>query len=124
MAGGGTDATVWTQRYCSSHIGFCVPVHKFWYYTSFGATEDTLWHVEMSTKPIENIGDGPVRVDFVSGVMLDGVVDGTVKETDGRVVGYRSWTTKRHFEISAPSDLRAAVEYMTNALSTYEPEAE
>ncbi|MBI4129670.1 hypothetical protein HY464_03190, partial [Candidatus Peregrinibacteria bacterium] len=28
----------WTQEYCSPHVGFCVPIHRNWWFKSFGAT--------------------------------------------------------------------------------------
>jgi hypothetical protein len=120
MAKAGVSPSLWTLQYCTGHIGFCVPVHKNWWFKSFGATTATLWHVEVSSVDFENIGEGPLAVDFVSGSLPSSVTDGMVVEKDGKVIGYRSWTGQRHFEISAPVQLKAVVEYMTQGLSTYE----
>jgi len=120
MAKSPMAAENWTQQYCTSHIGFCVPVHRNWWFHSFGASAATLWHVEVSSEDIAALGDGPLAVDFVSGSLPAGVADGDVVEKDGKAVGYRSWTGQRHFEISAPLSLKAAVTYMTASLVTSE----
>lgn len=108
----------WTQEYCTSHAGFCVPVHKNWYYKSFGALSSVLWHVEMGALDVENMGDGPIAVELKSGdVASIGVADGDVKIVGGRVIGYRSFSDSRHFEISAVESLRVPVEYVAKSLS-------
>lgn len=108
----------WTQEYCTSHVGFCVPVHKNWYYKSFGALSSVLWHVEMGALDVENMGDGPISVELKSGdVVSIGVGDGDVKVVGGRVIGYRSFSDSRHFEISAVESLRVPVEYVAKSLS-------
>jgi len=113
------DASTWTQRYCTSHIGFCVPLHKSWWFKSFGATTSYVWHVEVSSREIENLGDGPLLINLVSG-SLEGGKDSTLSVEGDYVVGYRSWTDGRHFEISAPGALRSAVDYITRNLTTEE----
>ncbi|MFA6039017.1 MAG: hypothetical protein WCV62_03785 [Candidatus Peribacteraceae bacterium] len=120
MAKAGTDAGLWTQKYCSTHIGFCIPVYKNWWYKSFGATDASLWHVELSTQEIENMGEGVIALDFESGPLPSGGTDGAVQDADGGVVGYRAWTNGRHFRITAPSSLRSSVRYITENLTTYE----
>jgi hypothetical protein len=120
MARSGFDAARWTQQYCSSHIGFCVPIHRNWWFKSFGAAAGTLWHVEISSEEISASGDSPISVDFISGSLPGGVTDGAVSEQDGIVTGYRAWTGQRHFEIKAPLVLKAAVEFMTTNLKTYD----
>lgn len=108
----------WTQEYCTSHVGFCVPVHKNWYYKSFGALSSVLWHVEMGALDVEKMGDGPIAVELKSGdVVSIGVADGDVKIVGGKVIGYRSFSDSRHFEISAVDSLRVPVEYVTKSLS-------
>lgn len=114
MAKVSMDPANWTQRYCTSHIGFCIPVHKNWWYTSFGATSSSLWHVELSSEEIENLGDGPISVVLHSGVAP--AADGQVTVENGTVTGVRAWTQNRHFVISAPSSLEAAVRYVTQEL--------
>ncbi len=113
----------WTQEYCSSHVGFCVPVHKNWYYNSFGATTSVLWHLEMGAMPVENFGEGPLIVDLKSGDLSAlGVSDGEVKEVGSKVIGYRSWTDGRHFEISGVSEIREPIEFITKGLKSDEEE--
>ena len=108
----------WTQEYCTSHVGFCVPVHKSWYYKSFGALSSVLWHVEMGALDVESMGDGPIAVELKSGdVASIGVADGDVKVVGGKVIGYRSFSDSRHFEISAVESLRVPVEYVAKNLS-------
>lgn len=111
----------WTQQYCSAHIGFCIPVHKNWYYKSFGATSSVLWHVEVGMEPVENLGDGEIIVDLKMGDLSSlGVTDGAVSENSGKVVGYRVWSDNRHFEISADASLKDAVDTITKGLKTSE----
>jgi hypothetical protein len=103
----------WTQQYCSTHIGFCIPVHKNWWYTSYGATSSSFWHVEVGPSEMQNLGDGPLTVRLVSGDISN---DGAVDVSGGSAVGVRSWTGGRHFEIKGPSNLEAAVRYITEQL--------
>lgn len=118
-----TDAGLWTQKYCTAHIGFCIPVYKNWWYKSFGTTASHLWHVELNTQEIETMGDGVISVDFESGALPSGASDGTVQEIGVNVIGYRAWTNGRHFQIVAPKELRSVVQYITENLATYEAPA-
>lgn len=104
----------WTQQYCSTHVEFCTPVHKNWYYVSFGATSSSLWHVEMSNEEIVALGDGPISVVLQSGTAP--AADGQVTVDGGTVTGIRAWTNNRHFVISAPAALEPAVRYITQEL--------
>lgn len=113
MAKDNMDASLWTQKYCSSHIGYCFPVHKNWWFFSFGATSSTFWHVEVGPSEINNLGDGPLSIDLVSG---DTSADGSVTVTGDTVTGIRSWTGGRHFEIRGPANLETAVRYITEQL--------
>lgn len=107
----------WTQEYCSTHVSFCFPVHRNWWFKSFGATASSLWHVEVSSEPVENLGDGVLLVNLVQGgLAASGATDREVRMHGNFAVGYRSFSENRHFEISAPMDLKAAVEYMTENL--------
>lgn len=107
----------WTQEYCSPHVGFCVPVHRNWWFKSFGATSSSLWHVEVSGAPVENLGDGILLVNVISGdIALSGAADGEVRMHGNFAVGYRRFSDNRHFEISAPGELKEAVQYMTENL--------
>jgi len=111
------SAENWTQEYCSSHIGFCVPVHRNWWFTSFGATSTHYWHLEMNSAPFELLHEGPVEVNL-DGESLQalGVADGTIREGGEEVIGFRSWTNGRHFEVRAHTSLKPAVEYITQNL--------
>lgn len=115
MAKDKMDPSLWTQQYCSSHIGYCFPVHKNWWFFSFGATSSTFWHVEVGPSEIVNLGDGPLSVDLVSG---DTTSDGSVTVTGDTVVGIRSWTGGRHLEIRGPANLETAVRYITEQLKS------
>lgn len=107
----------WTQEYCSTHAGFCVPIHRNWWFKSFGATSSSLWHVEVSGAPVENLGDGVLLVNMVHGdIATSGATDREVRMHGNFAVGYRSFSDNRHFEISAPGELREAVQYMTENL--------
>lgn len=110
-------AAQWTQEYCSTHIGFCIPIHRNWWFKSFGATSSSLWHVEVSMEPVENLGDGPLLINLVSGeVGAVGAKDLEVRMHGNFAVGYRAWADGRHFEVSAPVELKEAVQYMTEHL--------
>jgi hypothetical protein len=117
MAKEDISAARWTQLYCSSHIGFCIPVHKNWWYISFGDKADTLWHVEINTEEFEALGTGLISIDLIGGDIASiSRSDGEVRVSGDTVTGYRSWTQGRHFAISADARLEAAVRYMTAAL--------
>lgn len=112
----------WTQQYCSSHIGFCVAVHKNWWFTSFGTAASALWHVEVSNGEIAGLGDGPLAVNLMTGsVETVGASDGAVVEKDGIVYAYRAWKDNTHFVVSAPAALRAAASYMAQSIASYAP---
>jgi len=113
MAKDNMAPSLWTQRYCTKTAAYCVAVHKNWYFTSFGATSTTLWHVEVGPQEINNIGEGPLSVNLVSGSTS---MDGQVKAEAGGVVGYKEWTNNRHFEIRGPSNLQTAISYMLTTL--------
>lgn len=121
MASETFTAENWTQEYCTAHIGFCVPIHRNWWYKSFGATSSSYWHLEMNPESIENLGDGPLKV-LLNGESIDalGIEEGAIQSEGSEVVGYRSWTNGRHFEIRADASLRGAVEYITEKLRTNE----
>lgn len=120
MASVNMDPANWTQRYCTGHIGFCIPVHKSWWYTSFGTTTTYLWHVEINSEEIKNLGDGPIYINLLSGSAP--VSDGTVRAEGDQSVGYRAWTDNRYFMISGDSSLATAVRYITDNLESYEEE--
>ncbi len=119
MAKAQVDAANFKQTYCSSHIGFCMPYHRNWYFQSFGANVSPyLWHVEFSSQSVEEPGQGSIVVNLVAGA-LEGSEGAAVQQGDF-VVASRQWTGNRHFEVSGPKELRAAVEFMANGLVVYE----
>lgn len=123
MAKDDISPSLWTQQYCTSHIGFCIPVHKNWWFKSFGTTTNYLWHVEMGPEELLNLGDGPLVVNLLSGsIETKGVEDSAVVTQGDYVIGYRAWTENRHFEISAPANLKSAVAYITKSLTVYNAE--
>lgn len=108
----------WTQQYCSTHIGFCFPVHKNWYFNSFGTTTSYLWHVEIGTTEINDLGEGPLVVNLMSGGIGSlGKTAGTVETQGEFAVGYQAFNDTSHFEISAPKSLQAAVQYISNHIT-------
>lgn len=110
-------AEQWMREYCSTHVGFCVPVHRNWWFKSFGATASSLWHVEVSGEPIQNLGDGVLLVNLIQGdITTTGATDREVRMHGNFAVGYRNFSENRHFEISAPMELKEAVQYMTEHL--------
>lgn len=115
MAKAKMDAPNWIQQYCApSHVAFCFPIHKNWWYTSFGATSSSVWHVEMSSEELVQLGDGPIAVVLVSGNAS--VPDGTVSTDAGVSIGIRTWTNNRHIEIRGPAALSQAIAYITAEL--------
>lgn len=109
MAKDNMAASNWTQQYCTSHIGFCVSVHRNWWFKSFGTTTSNLWHVEVSNAEIQNLGEGPIILRLLNGSSTS---DGKVLAQGSSVTGYKDWGTSQHFEITAPANLQTAVEYM------------
>ncbi len=108
----------WTQKYCSTHIGFCIPVHRNWWFKSFGTTSSAVWHLEIGPSEMNNLGEGPITIRLVAGdVSTSGMSDGQVSVADGAVVGVRAWTGGRHFEIRGPAILETAVRYLTEQIS-------
>ena len=110
-------AVNWTQQYCSSHVGFCVPVHRNFWFKSFGATDTTLWHVEISSEPVENMHDGPIVMELFAGSAANN--DGTVDIAGGKAVAYKEWTFGRHFRISGDASLEVPIRYIMNHIAEY-----
>jgi hypothetical protein len=108
---------MWTQQYCSSNIGFCVPIHKNWWYKSFGTTSSFFWHVEIGPSEMNNLGEGPISINLVAGdISGAGMSDGQVQTQNSATVGMRAWTGNRHFEIRGPASLEAAIKIITEGL--------
>ena len=116
------SSSLWTQKYCTSHIGFCVPVHKNWFFKSFGATTTNLWHLEFDVKAIDVLGDGMITLNLVAGTSSSmNARDGEIRIVGDDVIAFRDWKGNQHFEIIAPSALRSAVEYMLSHLERFAP---
>ena len=113
-------ASRWTQQFCTPHIGFCIPIHKNWWWNSFGNTTSYLWHVELGNVAVENLGDGPIQVNLLNGTSASKkATDGQVRIQGDTAIGFRDWDDNTHFEIIADASLIEAVTYITNNLSTY-----
>jgi hypothetical protein len=120
MAAEDYAAERWTQKYCTGHIGFCFPVHKNWWFQSFGNTTSHLWHVEVGNAPIDSIGDGVIVIKLVSGTVASkNATDGQVSVQGSTAIGYRAWQDNSHFEIVADARLQAAVAYITAQLVAF-----
>ncbi len=103
----------WPKKYCSMHIGFCVPVYKNWYYISFGANGGSLWHVEFSEVDFSSLGEGVIMLDLKKGSSLSSAIrDGAVEVNGTTVIGYKDWGEEYHFEVSADARLKSAVQYL------------
>ena len=111
------ESAQWTQQYCTSHIGFCAPVHRNWWFKSFGATSTELWHVEINSEPLDMLGDGPVVIRLMTGA--DTAADGTVTTQGAKVTFIKSWSLDRHFEIVADKRLEAIVRYIGTHLTEF-----
>jgi hypothetical protein len=123
MASQDYSAALWTQKYCTSHIAFCIPVHKNWYFKSFGATTSNLWHVEFGMQSIESIGMGPIVMNLVDSTLeTAGATDGSVVRRGSDVIGFASWNDGTHFELIADASLESAVTYMISRITPYTPQ--
>lgn len=112
--------SLWTQTYCTSHIAFCVPVHKNWYFKSFGATTSNRWHVELGMSDIEDLGDGAIILNLVAGSSASmQAQDGQIKTQGSDIIGFKDWQDGTHFELIADARLKTAVEYMLAHITPY-----
>jgi len=113
---------LWTQQYCTSHIAFCIPVHKNWYFKSFGATTTSLWHVEFAMESVETLGMGPIVLNLVNGSSASvSASDGAVVTKGSDIIGYKDWDDDTHFEIIADARLRTPVTHMLSRITPYTP---
>jgi hypothetical protein len=78
--------------------------------------------VEASSQEVNTLGDGPLIINLLSGPLDATIADGSTVQKGQYVVSYRSWTDNRHFEISAPAQLRSAAEYISANIIAYQPE--
>lgn len=121
MSKAAVDAANFSTKYCSGHIGFCLPIHRNWYFQSFGANVSPyLWHVEVADHSVEDVGQGVIIVNLVSGTFEGS--EGVAVAGGDFVVASKQWTGSRHFEISGPKELKAAVEFMANGVEVYSTE--
>ena len=108
----------WTQKFCSAQIAFCTPVHKNWWFKSFGTTSSYLGHVEIGTEEMNSLGEGPISINLVAGAISTvNMSDGQIVTQGNTVTGYRAWSGDRHLEITAPAVLIDAVRYITQNLT-------
>lgn len=113
-----TNAARWTQTYCSQHMGFCLPVHKNWYYKSYGAKAGSLWRVEFDNAELPDTPDsGVIKLNVLSGTSASaGGSSGQISVNGSVAIGYFDFDDK-HFEISGDTRLRAAIEYMISHIT-------
>lgn len=117
-----SDPSLWTQQYCTTHIAFCVPVHKNWYFKSFGATTSNRWHVEFGMEEIDELGDGAILLNLVAGSSASmNASDGEIKTQGNDIIAFKDWNDGTHFEIIADARLQEAVSYMLARVSPYTP---
>ena len=122
MARQNYSSPFWVQEYCTGHIGFCLPVHKNWYYKSFGATTSNRWHVEFGMTSPEELGQGVIILNLVSGSSASaGAQSGQIKTQGSDVVAYRDFE-ENHFEIAGDASLREAISYMQSNITPYQAE--
>lgn len=104
----------WTKTYVTPHQGFSFPLHKNFWFKSFGSTASSLWRVELSNAEIDKLGEGPIIINLLpGGAAAAGAADGEIKAQGSTVIGYRSWKENEHIEVLAPQELRAAVQVIT-----------
>lgn len=120
MARQDLSSALWTQQYCTSHIGFCIPVHKNWWFRSFGTTSSELWHVEISSEPIDALQDGPIVLRLLTG--KNTLADGSVTMQDGKAIFTKLWLTDQHIEIVADDSLQDAVRYIGEHITPFSSE--
>ncbi len=114
--------SLWTQKYCTSHVAFCIPVHKNWYFKSFGATTSNLWHVEFGISAIDSLGQGAMVLNLVQGTSASaGAADQQIKVHGSDIVGFKDWTDGNHFELIADARLKQPVLYMLSHIAAYNP---
>lgn len=117
------DTANYTTKYCTGYIGFCVPMHKYWFYQSFGANvPPALWNVEVSNQEVRQSGDGVILVRLMPGGLAAEESEGVAVEQENNVIAQRQWTGNRHFEIFGPTELKAAIEFMANGIEVYQVE--
>lgn len=116
------EPSLWTQQYCTSHLAFCVPVHKNWYYKSFGATTSNVWHVEFGIAPIDELNQGAIVLNLVPGSSASMNADsGQIKTQGMDVIGFLNWNDGQHFELIADARLQDIVSYMLTRITSYTP---
>ena len=68
---------------------------------------------------LDDPGQGVIMVDLVSGELSG--AEGIAVDRGTDVAASRQWTGSRHFEVSGPKELKAAIEFMANGISVSEP---
>jgi hypothetical protein len=110
MSAENIDKSQWTFTYCTHHFeGFCVPIHKNWWYKAFGATSESLFHIEIAQQELLELGDGIINVDLVP--------EGEDERFDARFPRV-SWANNKYvFVVSGPIELQEAIEYVANSIT-------
>ena len=125
MAAHKTDVAEWTQQYCSSQIKFCFPIHRNWWYTSYGATTSALWHMELSPEDMTDfsMGDSPIVLNLFGGSLAEqGHEDKQVLSAGDHITIYVDWNGYQYFTISGHSLLQSAITYLSENIRPYNGE--
>lgn len=111
MASESLTADQWTFTYCTHHFdGFCIPIHKNWWYKAFGATSDSLFHIEIGEQELLELGDGIISVDLLK--------QGQDKDLDARYPRVPWGGNKFIFVVSGPQELQEAMQYIADSISS------
>lgn len=102
---------LFVSQYCTTNGGFCIPMHKKWYFTSFQRQAGTLWHVEIGPQEINALGEGLIVVDLVKGPLPADSADQTAVVSGNDVLVYKAWK-ENHLVVKAPVTLQSPAEYI------------
>ena len=99
--------------YSNKYMEYSLIYPKHWWYKSFGAQDNSLWHTEFSEKEIENMGDGIIMVDVKHGAR------GNVVETQGdKVVVLYPRDDTSHYQLTGPKDLENELKSMAVSIKS------
>jgi hypothetical protein len=102
---------LFVSQYCTVNGGFCIPMHKKWYFTSFQRQAGTLWHVEIGPQEINALGEGLIVVDLIKGPLPADSADQTAVVSGNDVLVYKAWK-ENHLVVKAPVTLQSQAEYI------------
>lgn len=109
-------ADLFKSQYCTVNGGFCLPIHKNWFFTSFQRQAGTLWHVEIGPQEIAAMGEGLIIIDLVKGPLPADQLDQTAVVSGEYVTAYRAWKDN-HLVVKAPASLQASAEYIVKSVT-------